>query len=393
MKNLNSLIILSISLLFVFILLMIPSKSLKKQQMIVDNLFSSYVAINKDTSGGFKLEKDIDLSNDLHNLVYYDEANNIHQAYLINRKTGKLVNYKAILKSNFYSEFNDVEHRLLSEKYPFFIVNGIYSSPNIKRQVEVLPNEVRIYYLNVVTEPMVQEQLMLTINNNEISKYLNYDFSLDEEYKNESAYDIDPTKKYIAFTFDDGPSEENTKEIIDFLNKNKCTATFFMLGRLMNNYPDIPKYARDNNMEVGSHTYSHSNLKNMKISKVQEEIEKTNEAYFNATGEVFSLVRPPYGSINEKIKSTFDYSYILWSVDTEDWRYKDPEYVKNHILTHAEDGDIILMHDIHPTTKEAVFNVVPELYVRGYRIVSVSELARIKGIELEKHVGYRHLKQ
>jgi len=240
---------------------------------------------------------------------------------------------------------------------------------------------------------MVLEQLYLIINNNEISKYLNYEFSLDEEYKNESAYDYDPTKKYIAFTFDDGPSDANTKEIIDFLNKNKSTATFFMLGKLINNYPDIPKYALDNNMEVGSHTFSHSNLKKMKLNKVAEEINNTNEAYFNATGETFTLVRPPYGSINEKIKSTFDYTYILWSVDTEDWRYKDADYVTNHILKHAQDGDIILMHDIHPTTKEAVFKVVPELYVRGYRIVSVSELARIKGVELEKHVSYRHFKQ
>lgn len=393
MKNLNSLIILSISLLFVFILLMIPSKSLKREQRIVDNLFTSYVTINKNTGGNFKLEKDINLSNRLHNLVYYDEINNIHQAYLINRKTGKIVDYKAILKKDFYSEFNDIEQQLLLEKYPQFIVNGIYSSPDIKREVEVLPNEIKIYYQNVVTEPMVLEQLYLIINNNEISKYLNYEFSLDEEYKNESAYDYDPTKKYIAFTFDDGPSEANTKEIIDFLNKNKSTATFFMLGKLINNYPDIPKYALDNNMEVGSHTYSHSNLKKMKLNKVAEEINNTNEAYFNATGETFTLVRPPYGSINEKIKSTFDYTYILWSVDTEDWRYKDADYVTNHILEHAQDGDIILMHDIHPTTKEAVFKVVPELYVRGYRIVSVSELARIKGVELEKHVSYRHFKQ
>jgi len=393
MKNLNSLIILSISLLFVFILLMIPSKSLKREQKIVDNLFTSYATINKNTGGNFKLEKDINLSNRLHNLVYYDEINNIHQAYLINRKTGKIVDYKAILKKDFYSEFNDIEQQLLLEKYPQFIVNGIYSSPDIKREVEVLPNEIKIYYQNVVTEPMVLEQLYLIINNNEISKYLNYEFSLDEEYKNESAYDYDPTKKYIAFTFDDGPSDANTKEIIDFLNKNKSTATFFMLGKLINNYPDIPKYALDNNMEVGSHTFSHSNLKKMKLNKVAEEINNTNEAYFNATGETFTLVRPPYGSINEKIKSTFDYTYILWSVDTEDWRYKDADYVTNHILKHAQDGDIILMHDIHPTTKEAVFKVVPELYVRGYRIVSVSELARIKGVELEKHVSYRHFKQ
>ena len=392
MKSINSLIILSISLILVFILLMIPSKTLKREQKLVDNLFSSYVSINKEITSGFRLEKDINLSNNIHNLVYYNEEANIHQAYLIDRKTGKLVDYKALLKNNFYDEFNDIEHKLLNEKYPLFIVNGIYSSSDIKREVEVLPNEIRIYYFNVLTEPSINEQLYLTINNNEISKYLNYDFTLDEEYKNESAYDFDPSKKYIAFTFDDGPSEANTKEIVDFLNKYKSTATFFMLGNLMNRYPDIPKYVIDNNMEIGSHTYSHTNLKKLKINKVEEEINKTNEAYFNSTGGVINLIRPPYGSINEKIKSSFDYSYILWSVDTEDWRYKDVDHIVNHILEHAEDGDIILMHDIHQTTKEAVFKVVPELYVRGYRIVSVSELAKIKGVVLTPHTGYRSFK-
>jgi len=392
MKSINSLIILSISLILVFILLMIPSKTLKREQKLVDNLFSSYVSINKEITSGFRLEKDINLSNNIHNLVYYNEETNTHQAYLIDRKTGKLVDYKALLKNNFYDEFNDIEQKLLNEKYPLFIVNGIYSSSDIKREVEVLPNEIRIYYFNVLTEPNINEQLYLTINNNEISKYLNYEFTLDEEYKNESAYDYDPTKKYIAFTFDDGPSEANTKEIVDFLNKYKSTATFFMLGNLMNRYPDIPKYALDNNMEIGSHTYSHTNLKKLKINKVEEEINKTNEAYFNSTGGVLNLIRPPYGSINEKIKSSFDYSYILWSVDTEDWRYKDVDHIVNHILEHAEDGDIILMHDIHQTTKEAVFKVVPELYVRGYRIVTVSELAKIKGVELTPHTGYRSFK-
>lgn len=392
MKSINSLIILSISLILVFILLMIPSKTLKREQKLVDNLFSSYVSINKEITSGFRLEKDINLSNNIHNLVYYNEETNTHQAYLIDRKTGKLVDYKALLKNNFYDEFNDIEQKLLNEKYPLFIVNGIYSSTDIKREVEVLPNEIRIYYFNVLTEPNINEQLYLTINNNEISKYLNYEFTLDEEYKNESAYDYDPTKKYIAFTFDDGPSEANTKEIVNFLNKYKSTATFFMLGNLMNRYPDIPKYALDNNMEIGSHTYSHTNLKKLKINKVEEEINKTNEAYFNSTGGVLNLIRPPYGSINEKIKSSFDYSYILWSVDTEDWRYKDVDHIVNHILEHAEDGDIILMHDIHQTTKEAVFKVVPELYVRGYRIVTVSELAKIKGVELTPHTGYRSFK-
>ena len=298
MKSINSLIILSISLILVFILLMIPSKTLKREQKLVDNLFSSYVSINKEITSGFRLEKDINLSNNIHNLVYYNEEANIHQAYLIDRKTGKLVDYKALLKNNFYDEFNDIEHKLLNEKYPLFIVNGIYSSSDIKREVEVLPNEIRIYYFNVLTEPSINEQLYLTINNNEISKYLNYDFTLDEEYKNESAYDFDPSKKYIAFTFDDGPSEANTKEIVDFLNKYKSTATFFMLGNLMNRYPDIPKYVIDNNMEIGSHTYSHTNLKKLKINKVEEEINKTNEAYFNSTGGVINLIRPPYGSIN-----------------------------------------------------------------------------------------------
>ena len=161
----------------------------------------------------------------------------------------------------------------------------------------------------------------------------------------------------------------------------------------MNPNPDIVKYVKEHGMEIGSHTYSHTNLKKLKANKLDEEVYKTNEVYNSITGENLKLLRPPYGSMNDKIKDSYPYSFILWSVDTLDWKYKDSDYLYDYVINNVSDGDIVLMHDIHQTTKIGVEKILPELYVRGYRVVSVSELARIKGIELTPNTKYRSLKK
>ena len=379
------------SLLFVFLLLMIPDQNRKKEVKYQKSLYSSYLHINNELKGNFKLINEDLITDNIKNVVYFNEETGEYASYFIDMRDGKLTLFSNLLHKEHIKDFNDKERDLLYLKYPDFIVNGIYNS-DTKRMYVVYPNLIKIYYKDVVTSPSFNEQITLTINNNEIYKYLNYDYELDDEYQNESAYDIDPTKKYVAFTFDDGPSSANTVDIVNYLKSTRSHATFFMQGQYMNRYPDILKYVLDNGNEVGSHTYTHINLLKSKKGKIESEITATENKYYELTGNHISLLRPPYGSINNSIKEAYDYTYILWSVDTNDWRYKDSERLYDYVINSVEDGDIILMHDIHETTKIGVEKIMPELYVRGYRVVSVSELANIKGKTLEKHVSYRSMK-
>ena len=388
----NSLIVSIVSLLILIILLIIPKINEGKKVGVKDRFNNNLKTIRSTMSKGFKLESSNYLSNGIINYVYKNDKNGNCVTFFIDNNTGDVVSYRRIIKSKFNKDFDEVEQRLLNEKYPKFIVDAINQN-NVTKYLEVKDNEIIIHYSNVVSTPYYSEPIYLIINNNEVSKYLNYSFSLDETYKNESAYEYDPTKQYIAFSFDDGPSRNNTFDIVNYLENNKSHATFFMLGSFMNPNPDIVKYVKEHGMEIGSHTYSHTNLKKLKANKLDEEVYKTNEVYNSITGENLKLLRPPYGSMNDKIKDSYPYSFILWSVDTLDWKYKDSDYLYDYVINNVSDGDIVLMHDIHETTKIGVEKILPELYVRGYRVVSVSELARIKGIELAPNTKYRSLKK
>lgn len=386
MKKKDKLIIIISTIILLLILLIIPF-TYEKKLTHSSRLIDTFIDISKNNKSGFNLKNEEFLSNGVVNLVYYSDDLGETSSYFVDRKTGKILDYYSIIKPKFHESFDEKEEELLHLKYPDFVVEGILNSG--KKSVEVFPNKLVVHYYDVVTSPQVTDKLDLTINNNEISKYLSIDFELDDEYQNESGYDYDPTKKYIAFTFDDGPSRKNTNDIVNYLNSNKSRATFFMVGNFMVKNTDIVKNVYDNKMEIGSHSYAHSNLNKQKIDKITEEMQKTDQIYYDITGDNFKLLRPPYGSINDTVKETFGYSYIIWSLDTNDWRYKDPDYIFNFVTEHVKDGDIVLMHDIHETTKIAVERLLPELYVRGYRIVTVSELANYKGVTLEPHVSYR----
>ena len=197
--------------------------------------------------------------------------------------------------------------------------------------------------------------------------------------------------KVIAFTFDDGPSQY-TASLVDALIANDSKATFFELGNRMKYNQDIVREIYNRGMEVASHTYAHKNLNKLSESEVDDEINSTNIIFNEITGGNIGYLRPPYGNANDKVKSRVNMPIITWSVDTEDWLSRNSEAIYNHILEHVNDGDIVLMHDIYPETVEAVKMVLPVLKERGYKVTTVSELAREKGKTLENGHIYRSMK-
>lgn len=203
--------------------------------------------------------------------------------------------------------------------------------------------------------------------------------------------EIDPSKPMIALTFDDGPAE-GTMRILEMLEQYNQAATFFVVGSNAKYYQDTLKKMEEIGCEIGNHTYNHPNLTNCAVATILEEISSTNEYIFNAVGHNATLIRPPYGAYNDIVKENVSVPLILWSVDTRDWATKSTTSTVNSVLTDAKDGSIVLMHDIHESTVDAACILIPELVDQGYELVTVSELAFYKGIELEPGGAYYSIK-
>jgi peptidoglycan/xylan/chitin deacetylase (PgdA/CDA1 family) len=190
---------------------------------------------------------------------------------------------------------------------------------------------------------------------------------------------------YIAMTFDDGPSATLTPKLLDLLAAHHVKATFFVIGENVAEYPDIVARAAREGHEIASHSWSHPNLAKMSDEGVRRQLRQTDEAIKNATGTRPTLFRPPYGSITERekrwIHDEFGYQIILWDVDPYDWKRPGPAVVRNRILQETRPGSIVLSHDIHPGTIEAMPSTFDALEAKGFKFVTVSELIRAAVVE------------
>ncbi len=189
---------------------------------------------------------------------------------------------------------------------------------------------------------------------------------------------IDPNKPMIALTFDDGPAS-GTSRILDALEANGQVATFFVVGSNAKIYQDTLRRADELGCEIGNHTYNHPSLSRLAASQIVNEIALTNEYIRSATGHDADVLRPPYGAFNDTVRQNAGVPLILWSIDTRDWETRNTQSTINSVLSNVRDGDIILMHDIHPSTVDAAVYLIPELVSRGYQLVTVSELAEYRG--------------
>ncbi|WP_242359674.1 polysaccharide deacetylase family protein [Lactococcus petauri] len=211
--------------------------------------------------------------------------------------------------------------------------------------------------------------------NNEKNKFLNILNNFEKKYKNQFK-----GKKLIALTFDDGPNPTTTPQLLDILESKKVPVTFFALGENAQQYPEIIAQEAKNGHEVASHTWDHKDLQTLSREEQKKEILNANQLINKITGQDVSLYRPPYGSYNEDILKLTSLTIVNWSVDTNDWRYNTSEPVIENALNYVYDGSIILLHDIHPWSVEAVPQIIDTLHQQGYTFVTVSTL-------IETHYG------
>ena len=193
---------------------------------------------------------------------------------------------------------------------------------------------------------------------------------------------VDPSRPMVALTFDDGPNLPVTNRILDVLETNGARGTFFMVGNRVPANADAVRRMAALDCEVGNHTYDHKYLTKMTDAGIRASVGQTNDNVFNIAGVAPVLMRPTGGYYNQaslNVLGSMGMSAVMWSIDTLDWKTRDPAKTISAVLDHVQDGDIILMHDLYGTTADEVDVIVPELAARGYQMVTVSEMAASRG--------------
>jgi peptidoglycan/xylan/chitin deacetylase (PgdA/CDA1 family) len=190
--------------------------------------------------------------------------------------------------------------------------------------------------------------------------------------------DVHVDEPYIALTFDDGPHATLTPRLLDLLASRHIKATFFVLGECVEQNPQVLQRAAREGHEIASHSWSHPQLNRMSDEGVRSQLKRTDDLIKSSIGIRPTLFRPPYGALTSRqkkwIPEEFGYKIILWDVDPLDWKEPGPATVTNRILKNSRPGSIVLSHDIHRGTIEAMPATIDQLLAKNYKFVTVSEL-------------------
>ncbi|MET8081082.1 polysaccharide deacetylase family protein [Streptomyces sp. NPDC005303] len=180
--------------------------------------------------------------------------------------------------------------------------------------------------------------------------------------------------KCVALTFDDGPSATYTATLLTHLAQYDARATFFTVGQNVVAHPALVRAEVRAGNEVGNHSYSHPDLTKLTAEEVAYQLNRTSAAIKAATGQAPTLFRPPYGAVNSTVRQATRLSAVLWTLDTEDWKYPDAARVAQSVISKVKRNDVVLLHDIHPTSVAAVPQILRTLSAQGYHFVTVSHL-------------------
>ena len=190
--------------------------------------------------------------------------------------------------------------------------------------------------------------------------------------------------KYVALTFDDGPSGRYTRQLLDGLLERGVKATFLLCGYRMLEYPDITRRIFDEGHEIGYHGYSHKNMKTMSRRDIAAEITDSQALLPEGCRPVF--LRPPGGCCSDGVRQVAEarlLSILSWSVDPRDWATEDRAAIETAVLDKVRDGDIVLLHDMTVSSVQAALDIVDTLQEQDFRLVTVSELAKLRSARLK----------
>lgn len=317
---------------------------------------------------------------------FYDRPYLAHPVDIIatfhaNIQTGELITLEDVLLSD--------GAKLLQEKV---VEDASVSEKNIDENLLehwTLKNEgVEIILKRGDYLPMSEGTVTLLYPYDEITDIFSFQKELNEENISEEmevqttpgqelpASEINPEKPMVALTFDDGPSK-HTERLLDIFATYGGKGTFFVVGNLLDGRAQTIQRMASEGHEIAGHSWNHRQLTKLSVGELTDQIMTTRAKIYEITGIDSTLIRPPYGSYNSETKSVCANLGIImanWSLDTLDWKYKDANRIHNTIMKEVKAGDIILCHDLHGTTVDAMERVIPDLIEQGYQLVTVSEL-------------------
>ena len=213
----------------------------------------------------------------------------------------------------------------------------------------------------------------------------NPSFGFTSDISNSSTVTINKGSRalpYVALTFDDGPVSSNTRRVLDMLKQRNIKATFYVLGNRVVNNPGLIRRMVAEGHEIGNHTWDHKKLTGLSDSQVRSQMNRTRDAIVSAAGVKPRTMRPPYGALLTRQRNMlyreYGYPTIMWDVDPEDWRKPGISVVKNRIVSKTRNGSIILLHDLHSSSVDAVPATVDALLRKGYKFVTVSQLIALR---------------
>lgn len=356
---------------------------------VLDDAVSSYVNktynnFKKDYSDIKKPELNIsytykEVNNNVVNIslntfISADKTINKIKTFTYDKKSKKFLSMEDLIadldaldydiKKLLLEKYRDADMDFLSNvSYDYFTIDDenltIYLGPAILKD-----SGSELIYLDI---PLDTLDMLIDIDKSKAS----------DNYLHIKKRNIDYDDKVVALTFDDGPSKY-TNEILDVLNKHDACGTFFIVGNKASFYDKTLVKLVKNGNEIGNHSYSHKWLNRLSPDEFKAEIERTQNEVKKITGFTPKLFRPTYGGYTDRLKSYTDLIFVLWDVDSSDWKVKRKEKILKNVIPNVKDGSIILFHDNHEYASLAIESVIEELADDGYKFVTVSELLEIK---------------
>ena len=198
------------------------------------------------------------------------------------------------------------------------------------------------------------------------------------------------TSRYVALTFDDGPSGKYTRALLDGLYDRGAKATFLLCGYRMVNYPDITQRIFEEGHEIGYHGFSHNPMQGMSRRCIAQELLDTQALLPDGCKPAF--LRPPGGFSSDAVRQVAEargLAILHWSVDPEDWATHNTAAIEKAVLERVKDGDIILLHDMTMSSVRAALDIVDALQAQDFRFVTVSELARLREVKIKPGQTYK----
>lgn len=200
-----------------------------------------------------------------------------------------------------------------------------------------------------------------------------------------------PAGPYVALTFDDGPKPSTTTALLDGLARRGVHATFFVIGENVEGNELLLQRMEGEGHQIGLHTYHHKCLDGLNAAGLYDEVDSLKDSLTALLGRESFMLRPPYGLISDDNQARAGAPIVLWSVDPEDWSDRNTQRQVSVILDSVKDGDIILLHDIYPSSVDTALQVVDALMAQGYHFVTVEQLFAIRGKTPENGKVYRRL--